>query len=327
VPPTPPTVNDVPLESEEVPGINNTSKQKKKPKDKKQIIDSITELQHTNAAANNSGRPGVHNNPLNTNIASITSTHHFLPRSSIVMRLQEIRNDPVAYFLSTQAKSSGAFLAYAPPGLTPELAQLFARSVLNVSPQKRKGTPLDDTLHKKARLDEVEIPRRIASLAPGEETLDLPMSPREVEASFEFPDQTDTMEDYQLDVPEFGQDMDNDRAKSVMSDRSRFSSLGPDAALETGHGNDLACPISVFDVTRPSQQSQSADLEQDQADVQETDKQGYSKNTIKALSLIRNELQPADNEGESVKSMSFQQMSNKVSSRLIFSATFYDEHF
>ena len=46
------------------------------------------------------------------------------------------------------------------------------------------------------------------------------------------------------------------------------------------------------------------------------DGKGYSKNTVKALSVIRRELQPAEDEEDEEKVMSFKQMANKVHSCL-----------
>ncbi|KAF4620636.1 hypothetical protein D9613_000619 [Agrocybe pediades] len=322
-PPTPPAGNGLPLpvDQEEVQNFD-VVKQKRKPKDRKQIIDSVTELSSNNAAANNRSRAGAHSNPLNTDIASITSTYNFLPRSSVVLRLQEIRNDPVAYFLSAQAKPNGAFLSCAPPGLTPELAQLFARPLSAAATPKRKGTPLEDNpLNKKARRDEeVEVPRRVPSLGPGDDTLEMPISPKDIDASFEFADQPATM-DFDVDFPEVGQDMDQDRAKSVVSERSRFSSLAPDGAEES-QMVDSTCAIAMFGTKHP-QQSQVTEADAEQVDAQETDKSGYSKNTIKALSLIRNELQPTGGEDDPPKSMSFQEMSHKASRRA--AASFFFE--
>ena len=65
----------------------------------------------------------------------------------------------------------------------------------------------------------------------------------------------------------------------------------------------MTCPIAVFDDR--SSQSQEAH--------QQDDGKGYSKNTVKALRIIRQELQPAPEEPE--KAMSFKRMSEKASRR------------
>ena len=66
---------------------------------------------------------------------------------------------------------------------------------------------------------------------------------------------------------------------------------------------DSACPIAMFDERGAPSQAQS------EAEGQRDDK-GYSRNTIKALGLIRGELQVEDDGAEKV--MSFNEMTNKV---------------
>lgn len=57
---------------------------------------------------------------------------------------------------------------------------------------------------------------------------------------------------------------------------------------------------------------QSQTIDQGEA-VEGPDKHGYSKNTVKALELIRKELQPSVDEGEGTEMLSFKKMSAKVS--------------
>ncbi|KAH9485323.1 Cohesin subunit rad21 [Psilocybe cubensis] len=325
VPPTPPPfegLDDAEIvdNAENVVNESTTDKPKRKIKDKRQIIDSVTELQNSQGASNR-GRAGGNTNPLNTDTTSITSTHHFLPRSSIVMRLLEIRDDPVSYFLPTHIKAQGTFLSGAPPGLTPELADLFIRPVYN-STHKRKASP-QESPSKKARREDVEMPRRVGSVAPEEETIQIDNSALDIDAGFEFADQSGAPEDYQLDFPEIGQELDQERAKSVFSERSRLSSVAPEGLDDINPTHvDVDCPVSIFDATQPSQ-SQLPEAEQEQPEVVEvTDRQGYSKNTVKALGLIRKELQPEE-EDDASKTMSFKQMSNKASKRA--AASFFFE--
>ncbi|KAF8967815.1 Rec8 like protein-domain-containing protein [Flammula alnicola] len=298
LPVTPPPFEDLEANPEVIPPT--TEKAKRKLKDKKQIIDSVTELQNGTLASNR-GRAAGNANPLNTDTSGIVSKHHFLPRSSIVMRLLEIRDDPVTYFLPTQTKANGNFFSAAPPGLTQELADLFMRPLPGASPQKRKGSTPGPSPSKRARREEVEVPRRAGSLAPSEGVLNEDLYGQGIDGGFEFADQSGAMEDYQLDVPEVGVHMDEERAKSVVTDRSRLSSLEPELEDGRHEGFDGMCPISMFDVSQPSQptQSQAVDKDQDQVEPPENDKHGYSKNTVKALGLIRKELQPTiDNDAE-----------------------------
>ncbi|KAH9979064.1 hypothetical protein BGW80DRAFT_1165493, partial [Lactifluus volemus] len=77
------------------------------------------------------------------------------------------------------------------------------------------------------------------------------------------------------------------------------------AALEEGEETyaDLECPIAAFDMKGSSQVSESDNA---------ADGKGYSKNTIRALGIIRKELEPV--EGEE-KVMSFNHMTTKATRR------------
>ena len=281
---------------------------KKKHKDRKQIIDSVTEIQ--NALSSNANRRGAAAaNPLNTDISSITTEQHFLPRSSIVMRLLEIRDDPLSHFLPMQVTPKGTFFSAAPPGLTPELSKLFMHPVQGTMAQKRKASSPSSSPTKRLRQD-VEQARRAGTLPPSPMLEDIHLDRKSpgIDAGFDFPDAPAVMDDFELGVP-MGLDVDGERARSVATDRSRLSSVGPD----TVSYGDSTCPISIFDVRQSTQPSQPADLDQEQPEIAEDDKHGYSKNTMKALGLIRKELQPGlEEEAEQAKMLSFTKMSHKV---------------
>ena len=281
------------------------NKLKKKLKDRKQIIDSVTEISNMNR------RGAAAANPLNTDISSITTEQHFLPRSSIVIRLLEIRDDPLSHFFPIQVTPKGTFFSAAPPGLTPELSELFLHPVQGTTAQKRKASSPSSSPAKRLRQD-VEQARRAGTLPPSPILEDIHperKSPGIDAGIFEFPDASAVMDDFELVVP-IGLDMDDERAGSVVAtDRSRQSSLGPDAV---SYG-DSTCPISTFDVRQPTQPSQLADVDQqEQPEIAEHDKHGYSKNTMKALGLIRKELQPGLEEEAERKILSFTKMSHKV---------------
>jgi cohesin complex subunit SCC1 len=276
------------------------NKLKKKLKDRKQIIDSVTEISNMNR------RGAAAANPLNTDISSITTEQHFLPRSSIVIRLLEIRDDPLSHFFPIQVTPKGTFFSAAPPGLTSELSELFLHPVQGTSAQKRKASSPSSSPVKRLRQD-VEQARRAGTLPPSPMLKDIHLERKSpgIDAGFEFPDPSAVMDDFELGVP-IGLDMDDERARSVVTDRSRQSSLGP---VVVSYG-DSTCPISTFDVRQPTQPSQPADVEQ--PEIAEHDKHGYSKNTMKALGLIRKELQPGLEEEAERKILSFTKMSHKV---------------
>ncbi|KAF9481568.1 hypothetical protein BDN70DRAFT_854995 [Pholiota conissans] len=314
VPLTPPPFEDLEANPEAVPPT--TEKARRKMKDKKQIIDSETELKRL---------AGDNANPINTDVSTIISAQHFLPRSAIVMRLLEIRDDPVTYFLPTAAKGNSNLFSAAPPGLAPELADLFVRPAPGTTPQqKRKGVSPGPSPSKRARLDEVEMPRRAESIAPSEGgMINADAFGQSMDTGFEFPDQSGMVDDFQLELPEADVHLEQERAKSVVSDKSRFSSLDPDGLDSTRHANyDGTCAISIFDVSLQTQQTQQSQAvgeqeQQEPVEVVGSDKHGYSKNTVKALGLIRRELQPAadEEEEEAPEALSFKQMSAKASRR------------
>jgi cohesin complex subunit SCC1 len=311
VPPTP-----FPLEDPEADGRlgefipEKVDKAKRRPRDKKHIIDDVTELQ--NESQSNRGRAAANVNPLNTDTTTITSKQHYLPRSSIVMRLLEIRDNPINYFLPTQLKVNSPVFSVAPPGLTPELAQLFARS-MPTSLLKRKGLAVDESPSKRSRRGEVELPRRAESQAPSDVPGNLEGDVLGFDGGISFGDQSARIDDFQLGMPEGDQALGEGREKSVVTDRSRQSSLAPGADYEE-HIIDGSCPVAIFDVGQPSQtQPQGGDKDLDECDNLENDK-GYSKNTIKALGLMRNELQPDGDEIPQV-TMSFKKMTTNVRSR------------
>jgi cohesin complex subunit SCC1 len=305
------------------------TKPKRKFKEKKQIIDDVIELKDGPGAKIGRGNNAGLGAPMSKDVSNILTEQHFLPRSSVVMRLLEIRDDPLAHFLPTKVTPDGTFFCVAPPGLAPELADMFLHPVHNalakkrgLSPEKRgnKRPRIDGSL---ADEDEIEVARRAGSHAPSARS-ELGRASMGPEGGLDFGDNTGIgMDDFQMDLGgDFemaGGEANLARARSksaAPTDRSRLSTPAPDGVpLEDGDENyaDATCPIAMFDV-RPSQ-SQGAEYE---TEAIHNEGKGYSKNTIKALSIIRKELQPGANEEEREKVMSFRKVSDKV--RLIFAS-------
>ncbi|KAG6842098.1 hypothetical protein C0991_002752 [Blastosporella zonata] len=323
-PPGEPLTADIPQEA---------IKTKRKPKEKKQIIDSVTELADGPGAKVGRGRTGL-GAPVTKDVSDIVTEQQFLPRSSVVMRLLTIRDDPLAHFLPTKVTPNGTFFCAAPPGLAPELAELFMRPIAG-SLSKRRGASPDKSPNKRQRLDdneEVEQGRRAPSLAPSHGLGSDVMGRMSVgpDGIIDFADQTGGPEDFQLDIPEYDIGMDGDidmgrgRSKSAApSELSRLSTPGPDGMpIEDGDETyaDAACPIAMFDV-RPSQtQTQASEREVASA---EHEGKGYSKNTIKAVGMIRKELQPIAGREDEDRSLSFNKLSDKASRRA--AASFFFE--
>lgn len=293
------------------------AKAKRKPKEKKQIIDSVTELEEGPGRKGGRGRNAGLGAPITKDVSGILTEHHFLPRSSVVMRLLEIREDPLAHFLPMKVTPNGTFFCAAPPGLAPELSEMFMRPMNHALSPKKRGASPGRGPNKKPRLDvdeDVEQGVRAGSMAPsvglGSDVLGRgSIGP---EGGFDFGDHTGMgMDDFQMDV-----DGDMERGKSTgLTDLSRLSTPPAEVPLDDVDETyaDLACPIATFDL-RPSQ-SQTAEKEPETAD---NEGKGYSKNTVKALGIIRKELQPAVEEETEDKVLSFTKMSDKVMLSIIF---------
>lgn len=190
------------------------------------------------------------------------------------------------------------------------------RPVQSLAGPKRRGSPAAAPSSKRARVEgsvagddeDIEQLRRESSRAPsvalGSEVLGgrASMGP-----GLEFGDISGNVEDFQMDIPEeVSQGLERRvRSKSVLSDLSRMSTPVPEnAPLDEGEESyaDVTCPIATFD----DRGSQSQDAGHD-------DGKGYSKNTVKALRIIRQELQPVPEEPDKV--ISFKKMSEKASRR------------
>ena len=250
-------------------------------------------------------------------VSEILTKQQFLPRSRNVMRLLEIRQDPLAHFMPTKSTPNGTYFCAGPPGLAPELAEMFMRPIGNILGPKRRDTSPDKP-NKKARLDkenieDVEQARRAGSVAPslaiGSDILRRgSVGAGGDDHGYDFGDNMGDMDNYQFDV-DMNMDLDGAAGLERARSKSRFSTPALDGetfdeGIETFA--DSSCPIAMFD-ERPSQA-------QSQQEAAEQDGKGYSRTTVKALSVIRKELQPAT--GTAKKVMSFQQMSHKVCKRI-----------
>jgi cohesin complex subunit SCC1 len=283
--------------------------EEKRKRKRKQIFDDLTELEGR-------GRGGL--GPLNAvDVSSILTDHQYLPRSSVVMRLLEIREDPIAHFLPTKVTPNGTFFFAGPPGIAPELQEMFMRPVATYVPSsKRRGTSPEKPSSKRARIepdaegsvtleDDGEPGQaRRASVAPSQGIGSEILGRESVGPGFEFDNTGLGMEDFQMDIG--GEDLppvELIREKSVAPSELTRMSRASTPALDEGEETyaDLECPIVAFDTKASSQVSETDD----------SDGKGYSKNTIRALGIVRKELEPV--EGEDVeKVMSFKYMATKV---------------
>ncbi|TFK95498.1 Rec8 like protein-domain-containing protein [Pterulicium gracile] len=301
------------------------TKPKRKPKEKKQIIDSIIELADGGPAGR--GRRGAQNGfgaPMTKDVSNILKDPNFIPHSSLTTRFLEIRHDPLVHFMPTTTTNAGSFISYAPPGLPPQLLGMFSH---RAGPSKRSAQAPRSAANKRRRTEpeeEIEAPRRDASAAPsqllGSDILGRAGSADPL-GDLNLPaDDTLGLDEFQMDIPIEDEepitlDHQSERARSM----SRLSTPGIDGRYEDNEESyaDAACPIVEFDL-KPTQEATQNDQVPgtDSVPVVEHDSKGYSKNTVKALSLIRNELKPTGDEDEDAdKVLSFNQMSHKASRR------------
>lgn len=249
-------------------------------------------------------------------VSEIVTEHHFLPRSALVMRLLEIREDPLAHFLPTKTTPNGTFFCAAPPGLAPELSEMFMRPLNHaINPKRRGASPSGRGPNKKPRLeedDDVEQGVRAASVAPsiglGSDALGGRGNSIGPVDGFDFGDNTGMeMDDFQMDL-RLGEG-DGARGKTPLTDLSRLSTPPANGVEgeEMSYAN-VECLIAGMD-SRPSQQTQSQAVEKDEG---EGEGKGYSRNTVKALGIIRKELQPSAEDEEKEKVLSFNKMADKV---------------
>ncbi|TFY66264.1 hypothetical protein EVG20_g4815 [Dentipellis fragilis] len=303
---------EVTVATGEAQDVEPQPEERKKRKEKKQIIDDVTELQ------NGRGRGGL-GAALAKDVSAILTENHYLPRSSLVMRLREIHEDPISHFLPTKVTPNGTFFCAAPPGMAPELQEMFMRPVQTHVTNKRRAVSPEKPPSKKARVEgsvageeEVEQPRRAVSAAPSIAVGSEALGRASAGPGLDFDHPELGMDDFQMDVGEVPPPPEADTAL----ERARSRSLAPSEltrmstpAIEEGEETyaDLECPIAIFDMKGSSQPTDR--------DTPSVDSKGYSKNTAKALGIVRKELQPVEGEEDVEKVMSFKNMTEKATRR------------
>jgi cohesin complex subunit SCC1 len=227
------------------------------------------------------------------------------------MRLLEIRADPIAHFFPTISNDRGTFLCAAPLGLAPELMDMFLFPTTGLgSALKRKHGVIEKEgpdpkrprlENQGAEVDEVEVLRQsVAPSVRGEEGIAMP----------EFDESGGIGMDMDMGVDMGDVHFDIDESLQLPADQKAASRHTTPGADDYGVGGgrsyaDVDCPVAMFDTQATGTQQNSAE---DEAHPTPNDK-GYSKNTLKALSLLRKELQPSE-EAEPV--LSFVAATDKV---------------
>lgn len=269
------------------------------------------------------------------------------------MALMHIRADPLAHFMPTITTDRGTFFCAAPPGMPKELNSLFmfpAHVPAKARRERAAPSDVEGRSPKRARLAndgeevEVEVGRRDASVARslgmGSDVFGRNGQMEGGDVSFnglgapgdDFQMDMDGGAEFNIDVEGAMEDARRRASKagsmpapSVMGDgapvveddrRSRFSTPADGFGDDKETYSDLVCPIAVFDY-RPSKESQS---QLDEADMVEgPNKDNFSKNTVKALGILRKHL-PNDNDAtprrrgqaSAEKVASFKKLSEKV---------------
>ncbi|EJD52753.1 hypothetical protein AURDEDRAFT_111326 [Auricularia subglabra TFB-10046 SS5] len=315
-PQTPPAGEQTPRPSPS----KRASAKKKQVVEKKQIIDSVTEMPGgPGPKLRGRGANGDLGPPVDKDVSAILAEPQFLPSSRTVMRLLEIRADPLAHFCPTKVTPEGTFYYAGPPGLAPELAELFMFPAKGATAKRRGASPgAEGRAAKKPRLadeavEDPEMPRRAGSQAPsvgiGSEILGGAANDEGLGVGGD----SGMFEDFQLDM---GGDFDGDLGLRPDAE-TRLSTPAADIPdVEDGQAYaDLSCPIALFDTKQATQEERQAEDEGDNA-------KGYSKNTTRALAIVRRELQPVNGQPRA-EPMSFAKMSEKATRRA--AASFFFE--
>jgi cohesin complex subunit SCC1 len=191
-------------------------------------------------------------------------------------------------------------------------------TLTGVSSKKRGVSPIKGS-NKKRKVaeeedeDEIERARRIeGSVAPSVMLGSDVLGRASIGVGLEFDNTNTGLDDFQMNVGEFDvpemPDIGRVRARSRSagpSERSRLSTPALDNAPlddEQETYADSSCPIALFDERGQSQK---------ETEGSQSSGRDYSQNTVKALAIIRKELQPQDDEPEE-KVISFNKMAEKV---------------
>jgi cohesin complex subunit SCC1 len=240
------------------------------------------------------------------------------------MRLLEIRADPIAHFLPTKTMPDGhQFLCAAPPGMAPELADMFLFPVFERRRQ-RDGEGSGERAAKRARTAASEISEPGMARRAGSETRSHMSG-----AFFGGADDTGGWDaqgdhggmDVDIDVPMIGTgklDIDVEGAVSrpykaveglVDDTRSTPGFMGDEDPM--ANYDDLVCPIGIFDLRPQGDKTQTQTQDEGEIVVGESGK-GFSQNTVRALGVIQRELRDDGEEVDEGKVLSFNKVSQKV---------------
>lgn len=263
------------------------------------------------------------------------------------MRLLEIQADPLSHFMPTKSTPQGTFFCAAPPGLAPELNAMFMFPVRDHlrRPRTDDSGAVNPRSPKKPRLahekenDDVSIQMglRDASAQPMDDMPSGIISGFDNTADFGGAGDFgfEGGEGMDIDAPEIQLDLDNLAINSPIRQRHRsVSRLVDDTRSTPGLGDDdlgipydsQSCTIGLFDMrsskdSKGDTQTQTQEAEDIDRSTERVQSKGYSKNTVKAIAVIKKGLETEQDEQDPY--LSFNKVAENASRRAA-SAFFFE---
>ena len=311
----------------------------KQAKARKQIVDARTELPESQLG----GRPlGGLSQTLSqgaiqgANLDNILTEERYLPRSRAYLQLLTIREDPTSHFLpyadpSNKDKSS---LFVGPTGLVPELSELFTFDFGAMRRRRAAALAEEEGPNKRARLgafddEENEVARRedaarreSLGLAPfgDDDNLDLTLGGND---GFDLPPLDDN-----LDLGLGDAAPRRSQRKSKGAEQEETGRLPALSRLSTPDIDDQydsitatsSNPLAGFDARPAEDQPDEVAAAIASSEEAEANTQGWSKNTVRAVRVVRSQLSAAEDEETAPpfvedKKISFAKISDKASRR------------
>lgn len=268
---------------------------RKKARGKRQIVDSITEIQGD--IESSYSRFDDTQDAVGT-----MGEQQFLRKSPIVLRLLEIHNNPTTHFFNGKGKQQHSLHCAAPSGLGSELIRLFMRPAGRHLALKRSLSPSEQPSFKRPRnenieeMPDAELERGRKDASP---TASLRLGSDVLRRSIDFDivaeDRTTYFDD-QMDVRqdnfELELDMPSAHVPKLPQEQERADVVDETLADDT-------CPLADFS---------SGSLRHSEPSVGSG---SFSKNTLKAMEIIRKDLVSSGPSG-TLKTLNFQALSDKA---------------
>lgn len=235
---------------------------------------------------------------------------NFIPANPAALRLRDILDDPIAHFLPTV----GARLFAGPPGLAPELAELFTfpANVLRRAREEPVTPPRPAKRARKEASPEAEEEAQAGAPAKEQEE-DVEVARRDSrQASVYGGDGGDGFDSFE---PVLDLDMGD------IPDIERRSTREPSIALPRADSAPLADgthPLAAFDTRTLSSQATQSDTES----AEGAGAGGFSRNTALAMGVLRRELDAIEAEAAD-KKVSYTTLAQGASKRAA-SAMFFE---